>query len=157
MRADQDERYGAHAPKGGAEGIRRRMCMTLPATSHSVRLARHATRVGLAAWRLGRVEENAVLIVSELVTNAIRHAEDTDVIGLDLQAGRTWLRIEVQDTDQRWPQPRIPACSDESGFGFVLVEALAGQWGVRETETGKAVWAQLDTGQGLGRKPGTVT
>ena len=148
MTAYQDGHYGAHAHRGEAEGIRRRMRMTLPATSHSVRLARHATHIGLAAWRLDRVEENAVLIVSELVTNAVRHAEGTEVIALDLHAERTWLRIEVQDTDQNWPQPRSPAHSDESGFGFVLVDALACQWGVRETATGKAVWAELDTGPG---------
>jgi len=122
--------------------------MTLPAASHSVRLARHATRIKLAAWRLDRVEENAVLIVSELVTNAVRHAEGTDAIALDLQAERTWLRIEVQDTDQNWPQPRVPDHSDESGFGFVLVDALACRWGVRETATGKAVWAELDAEPG---------
>ena len=148
MTADQYGRYGAYAHKDETEGIRRRMRMTLPATSDSVRLARHATRIGLAAWRLDRVEENAVLVVSELVTNAVRHAKGTDVITLDLQAERTWLRIEVQDTDQNWPQPRIPAHSDESGFGFVLVDALACQWGVRETATGKAVWAELDTRPG---------
>jgi anti-sigma regulatory factor (Ser/Thr protein kinase) len=119
--------------------------MTLPAAGHSVRLARQATRVVLTAWRLAHVEEHAVLIVSELATNAVRHARGTELIALDLLAARTWLRIEVQDTDRHWPQPRIPDGFDESGFGFVLVDALAGKWGVRETETGKAVWAELDT------------
>jgi serine/threonine-protein kinase RsbW len=119
--------------------------MTLPAADHSVRLARQATRVVLTAWRLASVEENALLIVSELATNAVRHAAGTDLIALDLFAAPTWLRIEVQDTDRSWPQPRIPDSFDESGFGFVLVDALAGKWGVRETEEGKAVWAELDT------------
>ena len=121
--------------------------MTLPAADHSVWLARQATRVVLTAWRLANVEENAVLIVSELATNAVRHAQGTDFIALDLVAALTWLRIEVQDTDRQWPQPRIPDAFDESGFGFVLVDALAGKWGVRETEGGKAVWAELATGQ----------
>ena len=71
-----------------------------------------------------------------------------DVVEVDLHATRTWLRIEIQDTDRRWPRPRIPDGSDESGFGLVLVDALAAKWGVRETEAGKAVWAELDTGQG---------
>jgi anti-sigma regulatory factor (Ser/Thr protein kinase) len=120
--------------------------MTLPAADNSVRLARQATRVVLTAWRLASMEENAVLIVSELATNAVRHTTGTDQIALDLLATRTWLRIEVTDTDRQWPQPRIPDDFDESGFGFVLVDALAGKWGVRETEEGKAVWAELDTG-----------
>jgi anti-sigma regulatory factor (Ser/Thr protein kinase) len=122
--------------------------MTLPAADPSVRLARQATRAVLTAWRLDHVEETAVLVVSELVTNAVRHAKGTDVIAVDLQAARTCLRIEIQDADRHWPQPRVPAGFDESGFGFVLVDALAGTWGVRETETGKAVWAELDTRQG---------
>jgi anti-sigma regulatory factor (Ser/Thr protein kinase) len=120
--------------------------MTLPAENRSVRLARHAAHGVLGAWRLAHVEETAVLIVSELVTNAVRHAEGTDVIEVDLHATRAWLRIEIQDTDRRWPQPRVPAGFEESGFGFVLVDGLAATWGVRETKTGKAVWAELDAG-----------
>ena len=122
--------------------------MTLPATGHSVRLARQATRTVLIAWQLVHVEESAVLLVSELVTNAVRHARDTEVIAVDLLAEQTWLRIEILDTDRHWPQPRIPDRFEESGFGFVLVDALAGQWGVRETDSGKAVWAELDTRPG---------
>ena len=125
--------------------------MTLPATGHSVRLARQATRTVLIAWQLVHVEENAVLLVSELVTNAVRHARDTEVIAVDLLAEQTWLRIEILDTDRHWPQPRIPDRFEESGFGFVLVDALAGQWGIRETDSGKAVWAELDTRQGACR------
>ena len=54
-------------------------------------------------------------------------------------------QIEVQDTDRHWPQPRTPDGYDESGFGFILVDALSSNWGVRETDSGKAVWAELDT------------
>jgi anti-sigma regulatory factor (Ser/Thr protein kinase) len=121
--------------------------MTLPTADHAVRLARHATRDALVTWRLACLEENAVLLVSELVTNAVRHARGGDAIMLELQAVGTWLRIEVTDADPRWPQPRTPAGFDGSGFGFVLVDALSGKWGVRETATGKAVWAELDKGQ----------
>lgn len=119
--------------------------MTLPAADRAVRLARDATRDALAAWHLTRVEETAVLLVSELVTNAVRHARGTAAIALDLESAGTWLRIEVQDADRRWPQPRTPASFSESGFGFVLIDALAVKWGVRETATGKVVWAELDT------------
>ncbi len=121
--------------------------MTLPMASHSVRVAREAARDALAAWRLASLQETAVLLVSELVTNALRHARGNDAITLELEAAGTWLRIEVQDADPRWPQPRTPAGFDASGFGFVLVDALAGKWGVRETGTGKAVWAELDAPQ----------
>jgi serine/threonine-protein kinase RsbW len=146
MTAEQSGPQRVHMCTSGYEGIQRRLRMTLPAADNSVRLARQATRVVLTAWRLASMEENAVLIVSELATNAVRHTTGTDQIALDLLATRTWLRIEVTDTDRQWPQPRIPDDFDESGFGFVLVDALADKWGVRETEEGKAVWAELDTG-----------
>jgi serine/threonine-protein kinase RsbW len=146
MTVDNGELYGAHACPSGVDSPRQ-LRMTLPAVSHSVRLSRYATRAVLTAWQLGHVDEAATLLVSELVTNSVRHARGTDVIMVDLHAGRTWLRIEVQDTDRHWPQPRIPDGFDESGFGFILRDALASSWGVRETEAGKAVWAELDTQQ----------
>src|SRR5215475_3560483 len=103
---------------------------TCPSGAHSSR----QLRMTLTAWQLAHVDEAAALLVSELVTNAVRHAEGIDVVTVNLHAGRTWLRIEVQDTDRHWPQPRIPGRHDESGFGFILVDALASNWGVRETE-----------------------
>ena len=126
----------------------RRLLMTLPASSESVRTGRYATRMVLSAWRLSCLEESAVLVVSELLTNAVRHARDTGVIELDLHATRAWLRIEIQDRDRRWPRPRVLNELSESGFGFVLIDALTAKWGVRETETGKAVWAELDVQSG---------
>lgn len=144
MTTDQGGPRGAHASSDGAEGTRWNVQMTLPTASRSVRLAREATRDALTTWRLAYLEETAVLLVSELVTNAVRHARGNDAITLELQAAGTRLRIEVADADSRWPQPRTPAGFDGSGYGFVLVDALAGKWGVRETATGKAVWAELD-------------
>jgi anti-sigma regulatory factor (Ser/Thr protein kinase) len=149
MTVENGELYAARACPTGMDSPRQ-LRMTLPAASHSVRLSRYATRAVLTAWHLGHADEAAILLVSELVTNAVRHAGGTDVITVDLHAGRTWLRIEVHDTDRHWPQPRVPDGFDESGFGFILVAALADNWGVRETEAGKAVWAELDTRQGSG-------
>jgi anti-sigma regulatory factor (Ser/Thr protein kinase) len=96
-----------------------------------------------AAWQLGYLEETAVLLVSELVTNAVRHARNTATITLKLTSAGGDLRAEVHDCDRHWPQPRTPADCDESGYGFVLIESLAGQWGVHRTMTGKTVWAEL--------------
>jgi serine/threonine-protein kinase RsbW len=147
MTADQGGPRGAHASSEGAEGTRWNVQMTLPTASRSVRLARQATRDALATWRLAYLEETAVLLVSELVTNAVRHTRGSEAITLELQATGTWLRIEVADADPRWPQPRTPAGFDGSGYGLMLVDSLAGKWGVRETATGKAVWAELDERQ----------
>ena len=123
--------------------------MTLPAAGYAPGLARQATREVLASWHVAHLEETAVLFVSELVTNAVRHAcTGGSLLVLRLEAGGTLLRIEVHDADPQWPRPGIPAGLDESGFGFVIVDALASTWGVSNTAAGKAVWAELDTRPG---------
>jgi serine/threonine-protein kinase RsbW len=116
----------------------------LPATGRAAGLARQLTREALIAWQRADLEETAVLIVSELVTNAVRHASTGgSLVALRLEIDGTSVRIEVHDEDPRWPQPSTPDALDESGFGFVLVNALASKWGVSDTATGKAVWAEL--------------
>ena len=125
---------------------------TLPAAGQAPGLARAAAREALTAWRLSHLTDAAVLLVSELVTNAVLHARSGGTpIGLQLEVHGTWLRIEVHDGDLRGPQPRTPSGLDESGFGFVLVDSLADTWGVLETAGGKAVWAELDTRQDVRR------
>jgi len=127
--------------------------MTLLAAENAPGLARQATREVLTSWHIAHLEETAVLFVSELVTNTVRHARTGgSTLVLRLEAAGTLLRIEVHDGDPCWPRPRRPAELDESGFGFVIVDALASKWGVSETATGKAVWAELDTRPG--QQPG---
>jgi anti-sigma regulatory factor (Ser/Thr protein kinase) len=122
--------------------------VVLPATGRAAGLARQAARDALSAWRLAYLEETAVLLVSELVGNVLRHAR-TGVLALALylEPDGSSLKIEVHDADPHEPRPRTPGGLDESGFGFVLIEALAGKWGVRQTATGKAVWVELDARQ----------
>jgi serine/threonine-protein kinase RsbW len=126
-----------------------RQQLVLAATAQAPGLARQATHEALAAWRVAHLEETAVLLVSELVTNAVRHASTGgSALVLRLETAGGWLRIEVHDADRRMPQPRTPDVLDESGFGLVLLDALADKWGIRESTIGKAVWAELDTRQG---------
>ena len=128
----------------------RQMTLTLPAAGRAAGQARQATRDALAAWRVAHLEDTAVLIVSELVTNAVRHARTGPlVLALRLEGAGAWLRIEVHDADARVPRQRAPDGLDESGFGLLLIEALAGKWGVRQTASGKAVWAELDARQAV--------
>jgi serine/threonine-protein kinase RsbW len=136
-------RHG-HACHGRTGAARRHLQLTLPASGQPVRLARQVTREVLGAWRLAHAEETAVLLVSELVTNAARHAGDTDAITLELAAAPTWLRIEVYRCRPGLGVPRTPGEFDESGLGLVLVDSLASRWGVRETMTGNIAWAELD-------------
>ena len=145
-------RYG-HACHGRTGAARRHLQLTLPACGLPVRLARQVTREVLAGWRLTHVEEIAVLLVSELITNAVRDAAGTDAITLELRVVHTWLRIEAYRGRPGLPMPRTTDESHEPGFGFALVDCLAGKWGwiawpasgeVRETVTGVAGWAELD-------------
>ena len=127
--------------------VRQQHCarqLALPTVAESVGVARQATRDALAAWRMTHLEETAVLLVSELVTNVVRHAEAFPAfLMLRLETANAWLRIEVHDADPSWPRQRTPASLDESGFGIMLVHALADRWGVSEVPPGKAVWAEL--------------
>lgn len=133
---------------GWGQDMATRMTVTLPATGRAAGLARQATRDALAAWQVAHLEDTAVLLVSELVGNVLRHARTRVLaMALCLDTEVASLLIEVHDTDPHEPRPRTPGTLDESGFGFVLVDALAGKWGVRPTEIGKAVWVELDARQ----------
>ena len=139
------ESTGPHTGPWAGKSSRTRH-LTLTATARAVGLARQATHEALASWRMAHIEDTAVLLVSELVTNTVRHAHTGgSALVLRLEAAGPWLRIEVHDADPSWPEPRTPDRLDGSGFGFVLIEALADTWGVREATIGKAVWVELDT------------
>ena len=107
----------------------------------------------LAAWRLARVQETAVLLVSELVTTAARDTAGTGAITLELQVVHTWLRIEAYRGRPGPAVPRAAGASGEPGSGLALVDCLAGRWGWiawpasgqwRETVTGDTARAGLD-------------
>jgi anti-sigma regulatory factor (Ser/Thr protein kinase) len=147
MTACVDGSTGPHTWPWAGESSRARQ-LTLAATARAAGLARQATHEALASWQVAHLEETAVLLVSELVTNAVRHAHTGgSALVLRLENAEPWLRIEVHDADPRPPQPRTPDRLDGSGLGFVLIEALADNWGVRRATIGKAVWAELNTRQ----------
>ena len=123
-----DQGRYAHAYHGRT-GAARHLQLTLPACGQPVRLARQVTREVLAAWQLAHVEETAVLLVSELVTNAVRDAASTNAITLELQVVHTWLRIEAYRCRPGLATPRTTGESDQPGFGLALVDCLAGKWG----------------------------
>jgi anti-sigma regulatory factor (Ser/Thr protein kinase) len=120
--------------------------LTLPLAAESASCARGAVRRTLAYWGLSGSTDDAVLLVSELVGNAVCHAgRHADDLVLSLTCCESVLRIEVRDGDPCPPQPRAPGLDAESGFGFVIVAALASDWGVYQADSGKAVWAELPT------------
>ncbi|MBR8642750.1 ATP-binding protein [Streptomyces tuirus] len=122
---------------------------TLPRKSASVSAARRLVRVALAAWDLDELADDAALIVSELVTNAVQHARCRSVRVAVTRPEPTRVRIGVVDRSKRLPELREPHQGDESGRGLVLVGALAQDWGTDQLPWGKRVWAELH-GEGRG-------
>lgn len=102
----------------------------------------------LASWRLpAEVRDDAVLLVSELVTNAVIHTPSARILcAAELVMDRN-LRIEVHDQGdgRRGLPPCRPGADDESGRGLLLVAELAESWGTGPSRLtgGSAVWATL--------------
>jgi len=124
-----------------------RLSITLPAHGQAAGMARRAIQKALRSWDLEHLAETAALLVSELVGNVLRHARTGGApLELRLAATGNRLRIEVVDADPRAPAMRIPSADVEGGYGLVLVEALADDWGAQPTPNGKVVWIELRTG-----------
>ncbi|MFE5814798.1 SpoIIE family protein phosphatase [Streptomyces sp. NPDC056479] len=95
----------------------------------------------LTAWGLEELGFVAELVVSELVTNAVRYGRSP--IRLRLIHDRSLL-CEVTDAGSTTPHMRRARALDEGGRGLLLVAQLAGQWGTRQARRGKTVWAELN-------------
>jgi CheY-like chemotaxis protein/anti-sigma regulatory factor (Ser/Thr protein kinase) len=110
----------------------------------SVPQAREFVRGQLAAWGAARFVDDALLVVSELATNAVVHAESAFTVRLKLSGAA--LRIEVADeAATSSPEPRVADDSAEGGRGLFLVSAVSSAWGV-ESGAGhedKVTWAEL--------------
>jgi len=97
------------------------------------------TRRRLAEWGLAELSFTTELVVSELVTNAIRYA--TGPIRLRLIRERT-LVCEVFDGGATAPHLRHPRATDEGGRGLLLVSQVTQRWGTRFLPEGKIIWAE---------------
>ncbi|MEU6018926.1 SpoIIE family protein phosphatase [Streptomyces sp. NPDC047515] len=112
----------------------------LPREPRSVGRARELARGQLLAWDLGELVDTTELLVSELVTNALRYGEGE--IRLRLLRDRT-LVCEVWDGGLVQPRRRRARDTDEGGRGLQLVGLLSVGWGSRRTPRGKTVWFEL--------------
>jgi anti-sigma regulatory factor (Ser/Thr protein kinase) len=114
--------------------------LVLPCTAAAVPLARDSIVATLRGW--GRDDRDwldvVALVVTELVSNAVRHAGGCPT--LDLHAdGLTTLTV----TDRSPVHPRRQEPDDRGGRGLLIVDALCTRWGVRDQKTGKQIWVEL--------------
>jgi anti-sigma regulatory factor (Ser/Thr protein kinase) len=134
--------------------IRRREQAAGPPRSRSIELAlsdgheptrraRAFCHGALATWQVPEQRcEDIVLVVSELVTNAVVHGESARQLRLRRTATR--VIVEVFDNGRRMPHPRVAEPDAESGRGLHLVAKIADRWGARPVHAGKVVWCEFD-------------
>ncbi|MDX3096331.1 SpoIIE family protein phosphatase [Streptomyces sp. ME19-03-3] len=131
----------------------------LPTDPAVVGRARHVSTRQLEDWGLGDLAFTTELVVSELVTNAIRHGSGPIRLRLILERA---LICEVSDASSTSPHLRHPRTTDEGGRGLFLISQFAQRWGTRYTDDGKIIWAEqfLDgqgPGEGIGIGSDSVT
>ncbi|NBM19368.1 ATP-binding protein [Streptomyces sp. GC420] len=116
----------------------------LPSRPESAGAARRLTHsVVLRQWGLSpTVAEHAVLLVSELVGNAVRHTGARS-FGLRMLRRRGWIRIEVRDPSRGLPCLMPVRELDTSGRGLFLVDRLSDRWGVDLLPRGKTTWFEM--------------
>jgi anti-sigma regulatory factor (Ser/Thr protein kinase) len=111
-------------------------------------LARHELEAWLPASLAESLRGSLRLLVSELVTNSVRHVSGSaQPVELAVRIGARGIRVEVRDGGAGFkpgkPEPR----GADGGFGLFLVERMASRWGV-DTKNGTRVWFELDFAPG---------
>ena len=121
----------------------------LPSIPESAQIARFHVRAALGFHDLGQYVEDAEIITSELVTNAVQHAgcEVTETIGVTLARTRDQdsVIVVVSDSSPYGPVMRNPSADSEAGRGLQIVASLSAHWGWHPEPHGKAVYAILAT------------
>lgn len=116
----------------------------IPPVSTGIGEARRFTRDHLKTWGLLAVADNAILMISELVTNAILHGGEGALLTLTYEDLK--VRAEVRDSSHAMPVVRSYSETATTGRGMVIVDALAAAWGTFSVDGGKVVWFELAAG-----------
>ncbi|MFD8965098.1 ATP-binding protein [Streptomyces sp. NPDC059568] len=128
------------SPRRGSEDVPER-------DAQRVCAMRRLARARMTYCGLDAVADDVALVVSELVTNAVKHSRGTHIT-MDLRLHGAVLRIAVRDDTSRLPQIRPPGPDAESGRGLILVKGIAdqynGSWGV--SADGTTTWCTLTVG-----------
>lgn len=115
----------------------------LPPEPTSPREARERAARELEGWGDPEARHAVVLLISELVTNAVVHARSTVTIDLAVIDDGP-VHVNVHDESPVRPTPRHHVADRPGGRGMYLLESLAARWGVEESRTGKSIWFEVD-------------
>jgi anti-sigma regulatory factor (Ser/Thr protein kinase) len=141
------ESTGTHPPGSAFSAVRQR----IPRDPSVLAGVRGTMRETLHGWGLKAEAEDVVLILDELLVNALIHGAGEITFLLAFNQATGGLRGEVTDEDPRSPVQLEPGVDRQDGRGMLLVKHLAQTWGWQATEEGKVVWFTYGTIPDLNR------
>ena len=125
----------------------RLIAFVLPSIPESVRIARFHVRAALGFHGLGEYADDAEIITSELVTNAVQHVRDDGTNTIVVALARVWnpeaVTVVVSDSSPDGPIRRDASADSSQGRGLQIVEALSAHWGWHRQDGGKAIFATI--------------
>ncbi|MBM4794826.1 SpoIIE family protein phosphatase [Streptomyces sioyaensis] len=137
-----------------ARPVRRTVLTVAQAEPERIAEARRQVREVLHDWADPDQVDSAVLMVSEVVTNVLLHTDGDALLVAEIsgERGARRVRVDVADSSDELPHRRCPGELASSGRGLVLLELLAGAWGVDPRGDGKSTWFELyeDAGEAVG-------
>ncbi|WP_405961375.1 ATP-binding protein [Streptomyces sp. NBC_00024] len=108
--------------------------------------ARKLVRTALAAWHQDHLIDDALNVITELVSNAVDHGRLPSIRILVTRPSDGWIRLGVVDRSRVMPELRTDSDGDQiRGRGLLLVDTLSDRWGTDLHRWGKTVWAELKT------------
>ncbi|MEW5653739.1 ATP-binding protein [Streptomyces cinereoruber] len=117
---------------------------TLPREPRSAAVARRLVRTALTVWGLEPLIEDATLVITELVSNAVDHGRLPSIRVIVSRSSANGIRLGVVDRSKTVPTLRTHADEEQTrGRGLLLVDALTKRWGTELYRWGKQVWAEL--------------
>ncbi|KAK1183162.1 ATP-binding protein [Streptomyces sp. NBS 14/10] len=117
---------------------------TMRRVPESAEVARKLVRAALAAWGQEDLIEDAVLVITELVSNAVNHARLESIRVVVTRPSEKFVRLGVVDRSRTMPHMRTDSNGDNTrGRGLLLVDALTDRWGTDRYRWGKQVWGEM--------------
>jgi anti-sigma regulatory factor (Ser/Thr protein kinase) len=113
----------------------------LPATRAAPRLGREFVRTALHDWGLAPLVDTATLLVSEVVTNAVVHANSGSTLCVEQMPAA--VRVTVTDRGAGLAERAMARSGIAGGHGLALLDSLARRWGARRVDDGHEVWFDL--------------